>query len=335
MTEGSQPTAPLGGPTMPRRIAPAVGLFFLAPLVGEYLLGNISIDQIALLVLLAPMYGGGALLVREVARRAGRGWSTILLLAMAYGLLEEGVLDQLLFNPSYYGLDLLSAAYIPALGMGAAVTVTVLAMHAVWSISIPIALVEALVGDRGSTPWLGRFGLTVTSVVFLLGSAFVFHVHQVEERFLASAPQLAGTAVVIAALIVAAFAVGRRRRPGLDRRAPHHWQVGAVSLTASSLFFLAPEYVPDWMGVGIDLLLAGAAWVLLTHWSRRQEWGDAHRLAAAGGAMLTYVWLGFVQVPLGGSTGTVKLVGNTVFALGVVALLAAAIRTVRRTRGYI
>jgi hypothetical protein len=34
-------------------------------------------------VVLAPMSGGGALLIREVARRAGRGWPTVLLLAAA------------------------------------------------------------------------------------------------------------------------------------------------------------------------------------------------------------------------------------------------------------
>ena len=35
------------------------------------------------MVVLAPMSGGGALLIREVARRAGRGWPTVLLLAAA------------------------------------------------------------------------------------------------------------------------------------------------------------------------------------------------------------------------------------------------------------
>ena len=56
-----------------RRIAPAVGLFFLAPLVAEFLLGNLPVTVLPALVLLAPLYGGGALLIREVTRRAGRG----------------------------------------------------------------------------------------------------------------------------------------------------------------------------------------------------------------------------------------------------------------------
>src|SRR5690348_15573402 len=82
-----------------RRVAPALGLFLLAPLVGEYLLGNVAISQLIALAFLAPLYGGGALLIREVARRTGRGWPMMVLLALAYGLLEAGMLDQSLFNP--------------------------------------------------------------------------------------------------------------------------------------------------------------------------------------------------------------------------------------------
>ena len=71
------------------------------------------------MLVLAPMYGGGALLIREVARRAGRGWPTMLLLAVAYGVLQPGLLDQSLFNPSYEGYDFQSAAHVPALGISA------------------------------------------------------------------------------------------------------------------------------------------------------------------------------------------------------------------------
>jgi hypothetical protein len=58
---------------MLRRIAPAVGLFFLAPFVAEFLLGDLPITMLPALVLLAPMYGGGAPLIREVVRRRGLG----------------------------------------------------------------------------------------------------------------------------------------------------------------------------------------------------------------------------------------------------------------------
>jgi hypothetical protein len=49
-------------------VAP-IGLFFLSPLIAEFLLGNAAIDAINVVPFIAPLYGGGALLVREVARR--------------------------------------------------------------------------------------------------------------------------------------------------------------------------------------------------------------------------------------------------------------------------
>ena len=133
-----------------RAFAPAVGLFFLAPLVAEFLLGNLPITLLPALVVLAPMYGGGALLVRELTRRRGRGWPSIVLLAAAYAVFEEAYTTQTLFNPNYLkmNLHLLDPAYIPFLGIGGWWTVYVLTLHTVWSISTSIALAEALVPDR-------------------------------------------------------------------------------------------------------------------------------------------------------------------------------------------
>jgi hypothetical protein len=61
-------------------------------------LAGLPITFLFALVLLAPLYGGGALLIRELARGAGRGWPTILLLALAYALLEEGITTMSLLN---------------------------------------------------------------------------------------------------------------------------------------------------------------------------------------------------------------------------------------------
>src|SRR5208337_681299 len=72
-----------------KRVLPAIGLFLAAPLIAEYLFGNLPITMLGTLVVLAPMYGGGAILVRETVRRAGLGWPSMIVLALAYGVLEE------------------------------------------------------------------------------------------------------------------------------------------------------------------------------------------------------------------------------------------------------
>lgn len=76
---------------MLKRLGPVLLLFVLSPLVAEYLSGSMSMSQIGYLPFMAMLYGGGAVLIRELARRTHRGWMTILFLGLAYGLLEEGI----------------------------------------------------------------------------------------------------------------------------------------------------------------------------------------------------------------------------------------------------
>ncbi len=84
-----------------RSILAAVTLFFVAPLVAEYLLGDFPVTFLSPLIMLAPLYGGGALLIRELVRRSGRGWPSILLLGVAYALIEEGFARTDSLQPRY------------------------------------------------------------------------------------------------------------------------------------------------------------------------------------------------------------------------------------------
>jgi hypothetical protein len=60
-----------GRRALKKGIAPAIGLFFVAPLVAEFLLGNLPIKLLPALIVLAPLYGVGAVLIREMVRRTG------------------------------------------------------------------------------------------------------------------------------------------------------------------------------------------------------------------------------------------------------------------------
>ena len=135
-------------------MAPAWLLFFLAPVVAEYLLGDLTIRMLAPLVALGPLYGGGALLIREISRRAGRGWPTIVLLAIAYAVTEESFLTQSLFNPDYVHQRLLDYGYIPMLGTSLNWTVFVLSIHVVWSVATPILIAEGFAAIGAKTTLL-------------------------------------------------------------------------------------------------------------------------------------------------------------------------------------
>jgi hypothetical protein len=127
-------------------IAAVITLLFVTPLVAEYLLGDLPLKLLPALIVLAPAYGGGAVLIRESARRMGRGWPTMLILGVAYTLIAEGLVTQSLFNHDYLKMhmQLLDHAYIPAVGIGGWWTLFMFNLHTFWSMGVSIALLEAL-----------------------------------------------------------------------------------------------------------------------------------------------------------------------------------------------
>jgi hypothetical protein len=78
-----------------------ITLFVLSPLIAELLGGATPISRAEQLPLEALFYGSGALLIREFVRRNNLGWSSILLSGIAFGIIEEGLSLQSLFNPDF------------------------------------------------------------------------------------------------------------------------------------------------------------------------------------------------------------------------------------------
>ncbi|HTJ36301.1 MAG TPA: hypothetical protein VL738_24050 [Dactylosporangium sp.] len=313
---------------MIRRIAPAVGLFFLAPLVAEFLLGNLPITFLFAVVALAPMYGGGALLIRELVRRRGLGWPNILILAVGYGVLEEGLTTQSLFNPNYADQHLLQDGFIPALGISVPWTLFVVGIHVFWSVCTPIMMMEVISGERRTTPWLGRTGLIVTAVLFAIGIAVTTAINMSMWPYTATAGQFTATGVILALLIAAGLLLRITFRPRTGA-APRPRTVLVATLGAGGLFMgLTLLDLPTWVGVAAFVVDLAAYLVLMARWSAREGWSDAHRLAIGAGALLTYAWHSFVESPVGTAAVVVDLIGNAVFTAGAVVLIWYAHRRV-------
>ncbi|MET7277797.1 hypothetical protein ABZS29_06155 [Kribbella sp. NPDC005582] len=309
---------------MTKRALPALGLFFLAPLVAEFVLGNLPITALFALVALAPLYGGGAVLIREIVRRRGGGYPSVVLLALAYGVLEEGVTTMSLFNPNYAGLRLLDPGHLDALGMGGPWTVFVLGLHTVWSITVPIVVMESI-SRRPREPWLGKLGLSLYAVLFVLGvvanNAFAI----ANDPFVAEPGQFAGVAVAIVVLVALAIRVGKRPRLELAGAVPPIWMAGITGLVLSSAWMLSDDLInAPWLKTAVVLAIDGLATALLLTWSRRTAWTQRHSLAVAGGALLTYVWHAFPESPVSAASATTDLIGNILFGLVAVAVLVFA-----------
>jgi len=315
-----------------RNFFAVLALFFVAPLVAEYLLGDLPLKLLTALIVLAPAYGGGAVLIRETARRTGRGWPTMLTLGVAYSLIGEGLVSQSLFNPDYMNKHwhLLQIAYIPALGIGGWWTLFMLNLHTFWSMGVSIALVEALFPADAEAPWLGRVGDSVVALVFVLGSAASFAIGFKQNRFVASHAQLLGAAVLSVLLMVCAFLIPARSSRKTAGRAPSPWITGAAAFVLGmGVMNTPPKW--GWAAVGALLAIDAVFLVLVTLFSRRTGWSALHVLSLATGGALVYGIHAFTAKPLIGGLLWMRI-SNTVFLAAAVWLIWLGARRVIRYR---
>ncbi|MET8250346.1 hypothetical protein [Micromonospora sp. NPDC005197] len=326
------PTAPdlADRPPLRRRLVPVVALLLLAPWAAECSWGGFALDGfLPVLIFLAPMYGGAAILIRETARHLGAGWPTIVLLAAAFGVLQAGLVDQSLFNPGYLDdtqyADTRAAAeasLVPGLGFSLRQAFDYVGNHILLTICAPIVFVESFLGaKRRLRPWLGRQGLAVVAVLYLLGSLLIFTTPEGRKNFLASPLQLAFATAVVLTLVAAAL-LPRWRRPHQRRvrRVPHPLWVGLLVVLAH----LFTDPTPGWAGVLVALALAAAVGALVAYWSAGPRWGQRHVLAAGSASVVSAAAFAYLVPPYSPASPAAALAGDVAVTVITVALVVGA-----------
>lgn len=298
-------------------------LLVLAPIGAEYLAAYDSStgDPVALLaglLIFVPLYGAPALIIREVARRAAIGWTGIILMATAFGLLQAGVVDQSLFSEDYRGIeswaDTLRASYVEPLGISLYNALHFVGGHVIYSICAPIAIAEALRPRAASAPWLRSVSLSIVSILYVLASILILADHLQNETSHASIPQVAISLAIVTLLIATAFRL-RQRGQFVGKGAPTIRRTFVVSLFLIVASSFGPE---DWSGA---LLAAGSlfvAAVLLWRASRAASWSLSHIVAIATAALLTRGTLAFLYFPVIGEVSAVRKYGHNVVLLVIV-----------------
>ncbi|MFI7689727.1 hypothetical protein ACIBQ6_11680 [Nonomuraea sp. NPDC049655] len=320
----------------------ALVLAGLTPVVAELTLGNPPLRQAWLLLVWTPIYGAGTVLIRELVRRAGRGWGSVLLLGAAYGIVEEGLALQALTSPTLYG----AAGWAPrVLGLNSAYTELNIPYHAVFSVALPILLADLLFPALRHHPYLGRAGLVVTGVVFVLGVLLLrWTAAFMDPGYLAPWPVQAGLLLAVAALAVLALRVvppppaGSAPPAGGSAGAPAPALVavgaGVVAFGYLALLFpfggaRHPAFTQGgWVAapMAAAALLAVVAALLVRRWAAHGGWGDRHSLALAGGALIGHTAFGVLA---NGQTAADR-VSLTVLGLVTAALLALLARRTGR-----
>jgi hypothetical protein len=311
-----------------RHIAPPILLALLAPMVAEYLLGDIASTNLAALPPMVLMYGSGALLVREVVRRTGGRWWSFALLAIAYGLLEEGVVTQSLFNPTYAGLRLLDYGFSPTLGTGLPWLVYVVGLHVLWSMATPIGLAESLFRDRRRDPWLSRRGIALFGLMLLAGFALVARFSRSQAEHFASTAQISATLTAALLLVAAALLlpVPLRGQNG-NRRPPPAVSTFLVCLACGAVHkaaYAAGQSLGwPWPATTTCTLLADTAllaWIAFA--TNGRAWRTLDTWAAAMAGLLVYAGLGYQTLHT--QHLDADLVGHSVLVALLLGLGAAA-----------
>ncbi|HEY3682604.1 MAG TPA: hypothetical protein VGL93_06170 [Streptosporangiaceae bacterium] len=289
-------------------------LVALTPVIAELALGSTPIRMIWLLPLWTPIYGAGVLLIREALRRVGGGLGSLLLLGVAYEVVEDGIGLQALTSPHLYGAAKLAPR---VLGFNSAYWEANLAYHVVFSVLIPIALTELLFPSHRDRPYLKRTGLIITACCAVLGVALLRVTVPLSQDpgYSVPVPVLAGYVVAIAVLAVLALVVlPRRRRADPPRaydpsgRVPGRAALAAIGFAGTAV--LAGLVFP--VGGADHLLFTHGAWsfvpmavaavggvallVLIRRWTLLPCWTDRSALALMGGALVGHTVVGMLSM---------------------------------------
>jgi len=283
-------------------VGPIATLIVLSPVLTELLMGKVHLSNLWLLIPEMSVYGTAALLIREVTRRLKRGWGTMLILGLAFAILEECVVLQTSLTPQFFP-PAFDANFGWAYGVEWIYLTAMLWYESVYAIVLPIHLTEMLFPPRRDTLWLNKRGLAITTGIFVLASIGVWQLWSRVglQQYGPSTYQVPHLYIIIALSISILITAGillrgssSRTQKKANRRAPRPWLVWLMAFGFGLTWFylIALAFIPasttndasPFIPIGVALAWVGLGLIVLTRISSTMDWGDRHRLALIFGA---------------------------------------------------
>jgi len=325
------------------RIAPIVALVLLSPLVGEVLSGATRLSFLFAYLPEIMFWGCGTLLIREVVRRWGGNWTTMLPLGMALSVAEEFIVQQTSLAPMPWLGS--TPMYGRVWGVNWIYFLFMLAFESVCITLVPVQIVELIFPERRKEPWLRARGLVMASGIFVVGAFLawflwvkiariqVFHFPDYKPPVVTVALGL--LAIVVLALISYAWRGTRDQGRGPSGKVVSPWLVLPATLVMGFPWYIlmvlifAPRPQPPalWIPVSATIAWAAMTVVLLRRWASASGWGEMQEWALSFGVLLVCMSAGFLGSSFWLKMDIIfKVVLNVIAVVGMVALA----RRVRR-----
>jgi hypothetical protein len=274
---------------------PALILFLLSPAIGELLSGSappLEFFSPFGFTILVALYGSGAVIIRELKVRWRKSVGSMLLLGAAYGILEEGLMVCSFFNPSWVDLGSF-ATYGRWLGVNWVWAVMLTIYHAVFSITIPIVLVELAYPERRNEKWVSDRKLTAVFVLLISDVVFGFLLFVSYLQYWPPIPQYFLTALVMILFGYAGYRLSAQWGGNGKKPLPRvfvMWVIGAVTVFVFFLgFYSVHALIPIWQ---IGILFGPALVLFFGNLLTRYSWKEPtakHRFALTTGALTFFI----------------------------------------------
>jgi hypothetical protein len=275
-------------------------LLILAPVISEVLSGSTRLSILFVLIPEIMVWGGGALLARELVRRWRAGATSLLCLGLALSIAEEFIIQQTSIAPlPFAGAN---GDFARFGGINWLYLLFMLGFESVWVVLIPVQVTELIFPDHRNQPWLRATGFIATCIAFLIGSRIAWYGWTQQARpKLHAAPYHPPAALIliglisIAALIFAAWLLRGYGHSGhtASRQPANPWLLGfkafifaAAWFALITLAFIPHPSLAPWIPLTAGPIWALLAYILVRYWSAAHGWRDKHRFALSFGTIL-------------------------------------------------
>lgn len=221
------------------------------------------------------LYGCGVILIREASVKWKKGWPTILLLGVAYGIMEEGISVHTFFSPVTQTVGVLGE-YGKFLSLNVTWAILISIFHAVYSIALPILLGNLLWPEKKKQRLLTRRSGFLIFILYIITVVILFII----------APYKPSFGWVIVLLIFSLVLVFGSKRVDVQMFRKNNYYAGVSTklyLTGGLFFFpfliIFPRYVTQVPSILTDLLLIAVAILLYRTFEKRMPGNNQRKLA--------------------------------------------------------